>query len=100
MKAILRLWVFSLLIMALVIPNASAALIRIGTAGLSGEFLPLLIAQDKGIFKKYGLQTEVITFQSGPLAVQALVSGSTRFHAGGTSSVLDAQLQGANIETV
>jgi NitT/TauT family transport system substrate-binding protein len=100
MKAILRLWVFSLLIMASVIPNTSAELVRIGTAGLSGEFLPLLIAQDKGIFKKYGLQTEVITFQSGPLAVQALISGSTRFHAGGTSSSLDAQLQGANIETV
>lgn len=82
-------------------PSPSAARdLRIASAGLSGEFLPLWIAQDKRIFKKYGFDTEVITFQGGPLAVQALVSGSIQFHLGGNSSIVDAKMQGANTITL
>jgi NitT/TauT family transport system substrate-binding protein len=77
-----------------------AKTLRIGTAGTSGEYLPLWVAQDRGIFKKYGFDTEVIMFQSGPLAVQALVSGSIQFHLGGNSSVVDAKMQGADTATL
>jgi NitT/TauT family transport system substrate-binding protein len=80
--------------------SAPAATLRIGSAGLSGEFLPLWVAQDRRIFKKYGLDTEVITFQGGPLTVQALVSNSIQFHLGGTSSILDAKMQGADTATL
>jgi len=80
--------------------HADAAPLRIGSAGLSGELLPLWIAQDKRIFKKYGFDSEVITFQGGPLAVQALVSGSIQFHLGGHSSIVDAKMQGAETATL
>jgi NitT/TauT family transport system substrate-binding protein len=100
MKSIARLIALILFPLGLV-PSLSAARdLRIGSAGLSGEFLPLWIAQDKRIFKKYGLDTEVITFQGGPLTVQALVSGSIQFHLGGNSSILDAKMQGANTATL
>src|ERR1043166_8862011 len=79
---------------------AHAAPIRIASAGLSGEFLPLWVAQDRRLFKKYGLDTEVITIQGGPLAVQTLLSGSVQFHAGGTSSIIDATMRGADTATV
>lgn len=88
------------LMIGLLWSEAPARSIRIASAGLSGEFLPLWIANDKGIFKKYGLETEVITFQGGPLAVQALVSGSIQFHVGGTSSIVDAKMEGANVTTL
>jgi NitT/TauT family transport system substrate-binding protein len=74
--------------------------IRIGSAGLSGELLPLWIAQDRGLFKKHGLDTEVITIQGGPLTVQALLGGSVRFHAGGTSSPMEAKGRGADVLTI
>src|SRR5215470_17962243 len=77
-----------------------AAPIRIASAGLSGEFLPLWVAQDRRLFKKYGLDTEVITIQGGPLAVQTLLSGSVQFHAGGTSSIVDAKMRGADTATL
>ena len=50
-----------------VLSHAHAAPIRIASAGLSGELLPLWIAQDRRLFKKHGLDTEVITIQGGPL---------------------------------
>ena len=83
-----------------VLPNAHAAPLRIASSGLSGELLPLWIAQDRRLFRKHGLDTEVITIQGGPLAIQALVSGSVQFHAGGTSSTIEARIGGANTLTL
>jgi NitT/TauT family transport system substrate-binding protein len=74
--------------------------VRIGSAGLSGELLPLWIAQDRGVFKKHGLDTQVITIQGGPLTVQALLGGSVQFIAGGASSPMEARLRGAEIATI
>jgi NitT/TauT family transport system substrate-binding protein len=89
-----------MLSVSLIGTRAYAAAIRIASAGLSGELLPLWVAQDRGLFKKHGLDTEVITIQGGPLAVQALVSGSVQFHAGGTSSPMEAKIAGANSITI
>lgn len=71
-------------------------MVRVASSGLSAELLPLWIGQDRGLFKKHGLNSEVITIQGGPLAIQALVSGSTQFHAGGTSSPMESRIGGAN----
>lgn len=65
--------------------DASAKTIRVGSAGLSGEFLPLWVANDRGIFKKYGFDTEIITFQGDP-------SPSKRWSAGQCSFMLAAQV--------
>jgi NitT/TauT family transport system substrate-binding protein len=80
--------------------DSFAATIRIGTSGLSGELLPLWIAQDRRLFRKHGLDTEVITIQGGPLAIQALLGGSVQFHAGGTSSAMEAKIRGADAVAV
>lgn len=92
--------IFLILSVSLVVTHASAATLRVGSSGLSGELLPLWIAQDRGLFKKHGLDTEVITIQGGPLSIQALLSGSVQFHAGGTSSPIEARMGGANTVTV
>ncbi|HWO40890.1 MAG TPA: ABC transporter substrate-binding protein [Candidatus Eisenbacteria bacterium] len=89
-----------ILVGAASIPNAHGAAFRIGSSGLSGELLPLWIAQDRALFKKYGLDTEVITIQGGPLAIQALLGGSVQFHAGGTSSPMEARVRGAEVVTI
>lgn len=80
--------------------GAAAPATRIASSGLSAELLPLWIGQDRGLFKKHGLDTEVITIQGGPLAIQALLSGSTQFHAGGTSSPMESKIGGANTVTL
>lgn len=80
--------------------SSLAKAIRIGSAGVGGLFLPVWVAQDKGLFKRYGLDTEVITFQGGPLAVQALVAGDIQFTAGGISSGVNARIAGAEIVAI
>lgn len=88
------------LVVALLIATDSYGTMRFGSSGLSGEFLPLWIAQDRGLFKKHGLDTEVITIQGGPLAVQALLGGSVQINLGGTSSPMEAKMRGADVVTL
>ena len=60
--------------------------IRIGSLGLSGPLLPLWVAQDKGLFAKQGLTSELITFQGGTQTIQALLSGGIGFSASSTDT--------------
>jgi len=65
-QRIFRATILALLIIGLSLLDASAKSLRVGSVGLSGELLPLWVAQDKGLFKKNGLDTEVITFHKYP----------------------------------
>lgn len=86
-------------ISVLLISSASgvAETVRIGSLGLSGQLLPLWVAQDRGLFARYGLKTEVITFQGGVPAIQALLAGEVRFAATGGAAGVNARLGGANV---
>ena len=37
--------------------------LRVGIPGLSAEFTPVWAAQDRGLLKKYGFETEIIAMQ-------------------------------------
>jgi NitT/TauT family transport system substrate-binding protein len=77
--------------------SSSAQAIRIGSLGLSGPLLPLWIAQDKGLFTKQGLTSEIITFQGGTQTIQALLSGGVAFAATSTDTGANAKLRGAEL---
>ena len=79
---------------------ASAQTTRIAGLGLSAGLLPLWAAQDKKLFEKEGLKTEVITFQGGAPAIQTLLAGEVKFGATGASSGVNARLNGAEIMAV
>jgi NitT/TauT family transport system substrate-binding protein len=59
--------------------------------------LPLWIAQDKGLFAKQGLTSELITFQGGTPTIQALLSGGIGFAATSTDTGANARLKGGDI---
>ncbi len=84
---------------ALMVPASSvhAQAVRIGSLGLSGPLLPLWLAQDKGLFAKQGLATELITFQGGTPTVQALLSGGISFAATSTDTGANARVRGGNV---
>lgn len=100
MNRLTRMVILATLVFGVLASPAQSQTIRIGSAGLSGELLPLWVAQAKGLFKKHGLNTEVITFQGGPPTVQSLLAGEIKFHVGGTSSMVDAKLAGADTRTI
>jgi len=59
--------------------KAQAEAIRVGIPGLSAEFTPVWAAHDRGRFKKYGLDVEVIVMQGGTQLIPAMVAGSIDF---------------------
>ena len=59
--------------------KAGAEAIRVGISGLSAEFTPIWAAHDRGRFKRYGLDVEVIVMQGGTQLLPAMVAGSIDF---------------------
>lgn len=58
----------------------------------------LYVAQDLGLFKKYGVDLSFVQVRSGPVAVSALSSGETQFHWGSASGAnLGAIAEGADL---
>ena len=55
------------------------------------------IAKDAGIFRKNGINAELVYMRGGVLATQALVSGDVQFINAGGGGVVDAVLGGADI---
>jgi NitT/TauT family transport system substrate-binding protein len=76
--------------------NAHAESVRVGVSGLSAEFTPVWAANDRGIFKKYGFDTEVIVMQGGTQLAQAIIGGSIPFGVMG-GAYLTAAVRGADL---
>ena len=67
----------------------------ISYASVSGTRGPLWIAQDLGIFAKYGLDVDLVYIASGVTSVNALIGGSVDIIAASGSSVVSAASRGA-----
>lgn len=69
--------------------------ITIGYPAISYNQIHIWVAKDAGLFRKYGLDAEIIFFRGGQLATQALVAGDPPIVNIGT--VVQAGLQGHDI---
>ena len=69
--------------------------IRIGYPAIAYNQIHIWVASDAGLFKKYGLDTELVFFRGGQLATQALVAGDPPIVNIGT--VIQANLQGHDV---
>ena len=74
--------------------------IRAAITSLSGSMAPPWAAHEAGIFRKYGLQVEVIAMPSGVQGTNALIAGEVAFVqiAGGTTA--GAAVGGADLKIV
>jgi NitT/TauT family transport system substrate-binding protein len=58
----------------------------------------IYVAQEQGLFRKYGLDVSFVQVRSGPVAMSALSSGETHFHWGSVSGAnLGAIAEGADL---
>jgi ABC-type nitrate/sulfonate/bicarbonate transport system substrate-binding protein len=73
---------------------AAQTKITIGYAAVSPRTTPLYIAQEQGIFSKYGLDAKVVLFRGAPTLVASLVSGEMEVGYTGGTSVVGAAGQG------
>jgi hypothetical protein len=61
-------------------------------------FMPFWVAQDEGLFRKYGLQTQ-LQYTAGTVGDNALIAGDVQAFQDGTS-VISANLKGAQLEYI
>ena len=69
--------------------------IKIGYPAISYNQIHIWVAKDAGLFRKHGLDTEIVFFRGGQMATQALVAGDPPIVNIGT--VVQAGLQGHDV---
>ncbi len=69
--------------------------IKIGYPAISYNQIHIWVAKDAGLFRKYGLDADIVYFRGGQMATQALVSGDPPIVNIGT--VVQAGLQGHDV---
>jgi NitT/TauT family transport system substrate-binding protein len=71
--------------------------IRIAYSAISGAQLPLWVAQDKGLFKRQGLDTDLLYIGGGSVVVQAMLGGEVQFTRAAAPGIVQASLRGADL---
>ncbi|HEY7163736.1 MAG TPA: ABC transporter substrate-binding protein [Candidatus Binatia bacterium] len=79
---------------------AAASKIVISFAGMNPRQAPLWIAQEQGLFARYGADTDVVFIRTGPIQVAAVSSGATQLAYAGSASVLAAAANGADLRAI
>jgi NitT/TauT family transport system substrate-binding protein len=70
---------------------------RIAYSAISGVQLPLWVAQDKGLFKRQGLDTDLLYIGGGSVVVQAMLGGEVQFTRASAPGIVQASLRGAEL---
>jgi NitT/TauT family transport system substrate-binding protein len=87
------------MISVLIVPCAFAAdRVRIGLSSFTPINAAVWIAEEKGLFKKYGIDPEVILIGGASAGgVSSLIAGDVQFLAGAGGAVVSAGLNGADV---
>src|SRR5688572_7378144 len=79
-------------------PTAGADRVRIGLSSFTPINAALWIAEDKGLFKKHGIDAEVVLMGGASAGgVSSLIAGDVQFLGGGGGGVINAALSGADV---
>ncbi|HEX9454277.1 MAG TPA: ABC transporter substrate-binding protein [Candidatus Binatia bacterium] len=68
--------------------------INIGVAAMSPRTIPLIIAQEQGLFAKQGLEARIVLIRGAPTLVASLISGDLEVGYTGGPAVVGAAAQG------
>jgi NitT/TauT family transport system substrate-binding protein len=101
MRLRLILFVSSLLSLFIVATSASAQLtsVKVGHNGFSDESV-FYLGREVGIFKKQGIDLELIYIPGGSLSMQALIGKSLDLLLAGGTPLVYAQLKGADLRMI
>ena len=80
--------------------RANAEAFRVGYPSLATGFAASWVTADKGIWKRHGLDVELIFLRGGSRTVAALIGGSVDFVLGSDLGITTAILQGASLTRV
>jgi NitT/TauT family transport system substrate-binding protein len=94
------LLIVALLLFASAPSRGDAEAFRVGYPSLATGFAASWVTADKGIWKKHGLDVELIFLRGGSRTVAALIGGSVDFILGSDLGITTAILQGASLTRV
>ena len=82
--------------------QAQPALERINAiyASLAGDHAALYVAQEMGLFRKYGLDVNLSYTAGAAQVIQTMMAGENQLATAGGSGVVDADLAGADLVAV
>src|SRR4029078_4646135 len=71
--------------------------INVAYSSIAGRVSPLWVTQDRGFFRKYGLDVQAILIESGTTTAQALVAGDISFASVAGPPAIQSNLRGADV---
>ena len=71
--------------------------ITIAYSSLSGNMAPLWITHERGFFRKYGIDAQLVFIESGSTTVQSLASKDIAFAQMAGAGVLQSRLRGSDV---
>jgi NitT/TauT family transport system substrate-binding protein len=71
--------------------------VTIAYSSVSGNMAPLWVTQERGFFRKYGLDVQLVFIESGSTTVQSLVSGNVAFAQMAGAGVVQSRLRGSDV---
>lgn len=80
--------------------RAQAQNLRISYSGVSGQNNAIWVTYEAGLFKKYGLNTEMLMIAGGVTNIQALMAGEIAFVYQGAASPVQAMAQNADLTII
>ena len=78
-------------------PERPLEKVTIAYSSLSGNMAPLWITQERGLFRKYGLDAQLVFIESGSTTVQSLISKEVAFAQMAGAGVMQSRLRGSDI---
>lgn len=95
-----RLVVISLFLIGFTAPALAQKAVRINWTAVTGAQSGIFMAHQEGLFKKHGLEVEMIHIPSSSRAIQAILAGEIAISFMDGSNVTAANLKGANIALI
>ena len=98
----MKLVIASIFFFQLVVTSPSWAQnkVRLNWGAISGVMSPIWVAQEEGLFKKHGLDIELIHIASTSKAIQSMLSGEIQFTTADALNSIQAVAAGADVVMV
>src|SRR5882724_10512326 len=78
-------------------PERPLEKLTIAYSSVSANMAPLWITQERGFFRKYGLDVQLVFIESGTTTVQSLISKEVAFAQMAGAGVLQSRLRGSDV---
>lgn len=94
---IIQIWIFALFLLATATSAGAQQKVRLNWGAISGVMSGIWVAQEEGLFKKHGLDLELIHIASTSRAIQSMLSGEIHYTTADALNSIQAVGAGADV---